>query len=351
MEFSDREKLVRRISNKRLYGSVVYQDDLINIIINDPSLDLLSEADWIYSESYSKEKSLKQRMTLEESYEILKGDGIWTNELEIEQKIIDEDIKQLLSKLTTLKFKKTEQKAIKNTIDRGRKRLEEIYKIKNQFWPHTIEYVCLKEKRHFLMSKCTKLSNIELLENSGFLDTLSHFYYEQSSIDSKQIRELSRTDPWRLFWVSSKNTGTSLFPHSSIEMSELQYLLVSWSRVYDFAYENSNRPNDETINDDDLFDAWYDGERKRIESDNRKNALNINDNGGDGFQEVFVPSDAESIKEIYDMNDLTGKMRIKSRQDAILKAGELKEGELPDIKQQVAMQRNREASKATMNRS
>lgn len=347
MEQALREKLVRRITSRTLYGSVKFQNDRYDVIYKDPSLQLLTEADYKYHVVYNTALKEGDVMTLEESYEILKKDGTWSDAKQKELETLYSDIKQLQAKLHTSRFKKAEQRAIKATIDEGRKRIDVLEHTKNQLWGSTIDYLADKTKRHFIISRIVTIVDQSLLSIPLFLDALAVYYYKDASISEKQIREIARTDPWRLYWTVSKNTGTSLFPHSCVEMTELQHALVLWTQIYDFAYQSQSRPSDEVIDDDDQFDAWYRSECKRLEVESKQHALD----NGIGGQEVFVPADREGAKEVYELNDAMVKNRIAQRHNVIESKGTVDEANLPDVKQELVMAKNRMAASAIQGRT
>ncbi len=353
MDLKERESLVRRIVSGKLYCTVKYRYDEYVVTFQDPTLELLTEADWIYRKEYDNCVSRGGMITISDSLEILKKDGQWSDELDKKLVGLYADIKQLRSKLDSYKFQKIQQRAIKDTIEKGKEKIIELESKKNQLYSSTIEAICEIHKRNFVVSRIANVPEEAqgLMRIPDFLDTLSSFYYEKHSISEKAIRELARLDPWRLYWVLSKDTGTPLFKVAS-EITYNQYAIVSWSRVYDFAYASDNRPDDDTISDDDKFDAWYEGEVRRLDSEHKRNALDKSIGGNAlGGQELFIPADIEGAKEVYDLNDKQGRIRIAQRQKAIEEKGELHHAELPDVNADIKMESNRLGSQGVMNRS
>jgi len=131
-------------------------------------------------------------------------------------------------------------------------------------------------------------------------------------------------------------------------MTDLQYSLVFWSKLYDFAFESMDRPSHEIIADDEKFDHWYKTECERLEGELKKNKLKntIDDAYGGGGSEVFIPADREGAKEVYDLNDLNAKNRITQRQKAIEIKKEVREEQLPDVKRDIQMEAVKAASAA-----
>jgi hypothetical protein len=345
MDFSKRERLVNRITSGTLYAILEYQYDSFPVVFKDPNLSIRTQADYKYKVSY--ENALKEgAINLEESYNILRKDGTWSDKLENELITLRKDVKNIKSKLSSLRFHKLQQKQAQDAIQRGYERIDKLENLKNQLWTSTAEALAEAAKRRFVISQITEIDNKSLLINPSFCDALAVLYYRNHAIPQNELRELSRTDPWRLYWTVSKETGTSLFPHSIVETTELQYALLSWSRIYDFAYESSNRPTDDIIADDDKFDSWYDAECDRIKQELSKNNFNnsfgVNINGIGG-QEVFIPADAEGAKEVYALNDPQSRARIAEREKAIQEKGSISEANLPDVKRDLIMAANKAA--------
>ena len=201
-------------------------------------------------------------------------------------------------------------------------------------------------RKRFLVENLVEFE-IDIKMTPNILSKLVKLYYLDSYIDENKIRVLARTDPWRLYWTASKDTGTQLFGHACVQMTDLQYALVTWSKVYDFAFDSMNRPSDDIIEDDDKFDIWYEEECDRLKKElgqkNVDKVVNKHGRQGYGMQEVFIPADREGAKEVYAMNDLEGRMRIKQRQNYIKKKGRARDLDLPDVKRDIQMESNRMA--------
>jgi hypothetical protein len=349
MDFNKREQILRRITSRTLYCTVKYKHDNFDVVFKDPSLSILAESDWIYNKIFNRSTKEDGLFTLEESYKLLTEKGLWNDKLQKELETIKSDIEKLNSRLPELRFKKSEERTAKAAIEKAKKRFIELETIRNQLYSSTAEYLSDMGRKKFIVSKITEIKDRSLLEEPAFLDVLVYYYYKENGISEPEIREIARTDPWRLYWTVSKGTGTHLFPHSSVEMTDLQYLLLLWTKVYDFAFESSNRPSDEVINDDTKFDAWYKAEADRINKENQKRQVENSANLISG-QEVFIPSDKEGAKEVYSLNDPIAKGIIATREKVINEKGQLEHTQLPDVKQDLIMKVNQAASQGTQNR-
>lgn len=70
------------------------------------------------------------------------------------------------------------------------------------------------------------------------------------------IREIARSVEWRLVWTLQRENLSGIFDRPTGNLTLNQRLLIYWSRIYDSAIETTEPPDVDTINDDDLFDAW-----------------------------------------------------------------------------------------------
>lgn len=349
MDYEERSSLVRRITSGKLYGSIVYNDRVYDVVFCDPSLSVMTESDWIYKSEFKKLTTETIIPTTEEYYKVLIEEGKWNNDLEIEMKKLQNDIIELTGNLNKLKFNKSATRNIKAAIDKGKKRLEELHSIKNQYTHFSAEFLAEKARKRFIISKISKLlCNSELIDNPLFKDSLIVYYFEESNIPESKIRELARTDPWRLYWTTSKDTGTPLFPYSVVEITKLQEALIMWSKCYDFAYNSTNRPTDDVIADDDRFDAWFKSELERIDKETKQNQISDISSGN---QEIFIPADEEGAKEVYSLNSSSERNIIKSRESFIRQKGEVKDQALPDVSRGIKMQLNKMTKESIKNRS
>ena len=335
MESNERNRILRRITSGVFYGEFLYRGTEYNIKFIQPNLGILVQADEIYNKFYNS--GLGKIFTIQESYDILKKQKIWTDKLQNEYDTLNVDIKILREKLIGSTYLKKQQQSLTTAIKRAKEKIEKLENIKGQLYGSTLEYLADKSKKRFIVKNCVKFEEIQLLEDINFLDSLVVYLYRDNNISESIIRELARTDPWRLYWIVSKGTGTPLFPHSCIEITDDQYHLLFWTKIYDFAYESSNRPSDDIIKDDEKFDSWYSCEVERLNKNNNE----IKMPQGVGGQEIYVMADEEGSREVYALNNEDGKRRIRQRQQALEKKGSILEEQLPDIVNDLRMEANK----------
>jgi hypothetical protein len=91
-------------------------------------------------------------------------------------------------------------------------------------------------------------------------------------ISEKEIRALARAGVWRTLWNGAKGCG-DLFGKPMVHLDSEQHALVYWSQVYDSVYEAYERPDEETIKDDEKLDKWFqdqDKKNKKKEQEKKK---------------------------------------------------------------------------------
>jgi hypothetical protein len=339
MNLQERSALLRRITNGYFYTNFSFKNNKYKLKFIDPTPDLLCEADF-YISNLKEDLSNHNLISLEESYDILKRDGRWSNELDLELDKLNIDITLLEKKLLACEYKLIEQRALSDIIIKKKSRIEVLENKKNSLYNNTQEYFLDLSLKKFILQNITIGLSKDSFAIPGLIETLIVCYYKDHSISESTIRTLARTDPWRIYWTVSKTTSTSLFRHASVEMTDLQYALVSWTRVYDFAFEHPSSPGDDIINDDVKFDAWYKNECNKISQD-RKNSVSKTQGNKLATHELFIPADKEGAKKVYELNDSTVRSKIKQRQKVINELNIVNDADLPDIKRDIAMHSNK----------
>lgn len=326
---------LRRILTRQFYVECPYKDEVYTVRFSDPSSDVLALADFEFKKNWNNNSEIP---TLEETYELLKKRGNWSDKLEQELTQLTKDIDRMTLEVDGLKYHKTKQEQLIRLIAKAKDRREELFRRKMSLLHICRETVCNRIRRRFIISRCsTVLENQDIMEDHLFLDALSVCIDEEENrIDEKIIRELSRTHPFRIAWKACQESGNNLFQHPMSEMTDLQTALVSWAMIYDFAFNHTDRPSQEIIDNDDLFDQWY----KSATSGIKKAAPKRTTNSPNGINEIYITCDPKSAKEVYELNDAEAKARIASRNQYLKEHGSAREEDLPDVKRHLRMQIN-----------
>ena len=177
--------------------------------------------------------------------------------------------------------------------------------------------------------------------------------YNSYNITTEQFRRIARTDPWRSIWNVGKKQG-ALFNKPSCELTKDQLSLSSYSTLYDNVYESHKCPNDKIIEDDDCLDGWLIEQRRENEKDRKQQEVDsmIKNPKIANSQEIFVMAkDKKSAQDIYDLNDPMARNTIKSRDQQIRSAGQVKFTDLKDVRQDIATQSHQTAIKSIKGRA
>jgi hypothetical protein len=201
-------------------------------------------------------------------------------------------------------------------------------------------------RKQWLLPKITEIVDPEfkhLLQDNAFIYQLIVYYYEALPKES-QIRELARSSPWRNYWSFCRESGNYTFGGDVTRYTDSQFLLVSWSKAYDFAFESDNRPDDSVLNNDTLFDEWYSGEVEKMERARKESKLKNGQSNNDGklaYREEFIVADPESAADVYNLNNPIDRNKIKKIQQEVSQKGEVREGQLKTVVGELDMARNR----------
>ena len=333
MDSEERKFLVNRIISGKLFAEINYNFEKVSVVFTDPSLFLLVESDFVY------QKYLTDGLTLKESFEILRARAEWDDKREGKLLTIENNVKRLKKQMLASYLFKTKLEQISAQIKVLNSEYNSLIKQKYSLWPNTIECLADLARRRFLIKN---MVNIDFTDRElSFVDNLVVCYYEKNSVSEETIRELARTEPWRLYWQVSKKTGTSLFPCASVQITELQHNLSKWTNIYDWAYENMDCPPDDVISNDLMFDGWLISQNEKNEKESKERFTGRKQSGGTGREEVFIPTDAKGAKEVYSLNDPGSKHTIKQRMKHILNKGVVNEIDLPDMKREIIMAGNK----------
>ena len=145
-------------------------------------------------------------------------------------------------------------------------------------------------------------------------------------------------------WNAGKIQG-NIFVKPSCELSSEQSSLCSYASMYDNVYESSDCPKDKVIQDDDCLDGWFIVQRREMEKHKKQQEVEkLTSNPKiSNSQELFLMADSpEAANEILDLNHPHSRGIINQRNQHIEEAGEIKHTHLPDVKQEISMQRQQD---------
>lgn len=320
----------------------------------EPTNSLFSEVSF-YTKTLDEELKKDGFLTGDEEKQFLIKRGLWSEEKEKEFDTCKNDIETLRKEKGKLQYQSNKLKAVEMTIKALDERIKELSEIRGSMYVHTVEYQKYYRTSVMLLSQCVRNSHAELIwktmeemeESIGVSETeqlLRITSSEANRINSKTIRDIARTEPWRTIWKTSCKTGTSLFEHAASNMTKAQYELCYWSNVYDSVYESADYPGQDVIDDDDKLDDWFIQQSDKNGSSTKKKSNQISssskiNNASEVFIAVDTPEDAQKVYE--ELNSSGAKSVISKRSIAIDKHGELSEDQLPDVSEGIRMEINK----------
>lgn len=301
------------------------------LLFKEPTSDLIEESYAIYDDAYIKAYG-ENSLTESELQSFLIEEDIWSP---LHQK----DYDQLIKDLDNLKVKAYESfynpQKLLGTKREIKLKLKNIEKMLGQ--KHSMDHllcgaVAENARLRWLVSRCFSVN----IDSQQLLET-----YQNNLLDSTYIRYLSKQDIWRAMWNAASKC-TSLFDRAAIDLTRDQLTLISFSRMYDNVYESPECPDDKIIEDDDCLDGWFIVQKRKSESDKKRQSTEsaIKNSKIKNAQEVFVMAGSkEEAENIYDINDTFSRNIIHQRHQTIQGAGQVKHADLPDFKQEIEIQK------------
>lgn len=278
--------------------------------------------------------------------------NIWTSKDEEGLKGMEKMLENLKLDLYKSHFNPDKVKTLRKQIKSVKNGIQKSNNNKYTLYHASKEYYALNIKRQFLIALSIRdTNNNRIFTIDNFWDSNDSLINAASEamnnnyIRHEDIRKISRSEPWRSMWIINKGNS---FSTASIDWTDEQRILASYSKMYDNVYESMDCPPDHIINDDDMLDGWFidqrrEKEKKQKEGNINKALGNNNKKGKNGDQELFIVANShEQAKEIYNMNDESSISVIRSREQMIKSKGEVDHGDLPDVQNELRMQATRQ---------
>lgn len=343
------EKVLNRIIQGRLRLRL---GDLV-LFIEEPCKDIIERSFDIYEDA-RKTAFYSGVYIKQEVLEILLEHDMWTPLDDREADRLEKEIENLKVEAFQSFVQKSKLAAIKRSI---RNKERQITKLK--FKKHQFDHVTCSGLANFAR-KCWIIQNTtktELGESYDFkeisISSLLEIVADQE-IQVETFRKIARTQPFRGMWNLSKKTG-DLFGGSAIDVDKNKLALISYAQMYDSVYENPESPKEEVIEDDDCLDGWFIQQRRKHEKDKKQSQIEsmISNEKVANSDEIFLmASNKEDIDNIYSLNDIQSRSKVKSRQNQIESEGkQISFTEFHDVKQDLYIQARNEGAEAMKNRA
>ena len=298
------------------------------------------------------EQELKKEgfFTEEDEKDILYKKNIWSDELETELKLAKETIPKLNHSIIECEFRSIEKNYLTNKKRELQKLILDLENKKNTFVYQTIAYNKLKLEYSYLLPHTIFLNGEKYWKTESDFDNetdhalINHLISEVSSqfYSEKDIRKIARSEPWRSLWKTYSKGGGNLFDCPISNMCKSQRELCYWSNIYDNVFDSHERPEWETIDNDDDLDLWFENQYNKANKSAGSGPVSKNPKIA-GAKEVFVMAETlNDAQKVYSkMNTPASLQDIQSRNKTLLEAGVMSDYQLPDVKLDIQMQQNR----------
>lgn len=326
------EGLLYRILNGYIYKKIGKK----TLKIYYPSKELIYKGNFIYEEILKSDGY--------SSSVLLKKTKIWSFEDDIELQQVQDSIERLKQQLYE-SFFNSQAESIRRKLSEEKEKLNKLSQKKNTLDSYTIESVAEYSRLAFFIEHCTywrekKYNWKEWSIRAGI------YYWLENIIPENKIREIARSDTWNSMIFSAKNFSTPIFKNC-VDLNQDQIRLLSWTSLYTNIRNFEDCPHEEIIEDDDAFDGYLISKKEKKKVKHAQLGLEkyISPRVAK-CEEIFVLPNAErnldTIKQMVRESTSSHANIIKqSRMDALKKAGSLKHGAMPDVKQRMLIEANR----------
>lgn len=338
MDSPTQELLIKRIISGTANIYLDIEDKQVHLTFRKPTLAQLYRAEELYHETLKE--GLDEGLLSEKGLlEFMEERGFWDKGDQETLNKVKEDLDDFKVKLWESILIESQLRAIRELLGRARAKLAELEGRRSEFnHISAAGYANSVKSRYILGCSLYKgkrpLFRKELYfwnDSNDILERAGQEYFKRR-INEGQYRELARSDMWRVIWNTRKSD--SLFGQPSVEYTDEQRNLVSWSQMYDNIYEHPDCPEDAIIDDDDILDGWLITQKRKREDDKAKKSIEskVSDKMA-GADEIFIVTDSvKGARAVEAMNDPAARALKKAKFDLIEKKGIVTEGEMPDAR-------------------
>lgn len=342
MELSEKEFLLHRIFSGTTRIEV--GDELY--VINRPTITDRYKAEEVYN-STIKSNRYEEWYTKTKILKMLEMEGIFSSKDNEKLKKLEKDIEELKFQLFKSLLNVEKVKFIRSSLQKVRTFLSNLNSTKHSLDYLTLEGYASLKKSQYLASRCLSYENGEMVFSDEYMAQAGRLIeniiiaISSNQIEHNEIREMSRSEPWRSYWGSNK---TDVFGIPAIGLTDEQRSLILYSRMYDGAYEHPECPDEKVVADDDMFDGWMIFQkRSREKKKTQKQVDSVLGPKQREAEEIFIPSSKEHSKNIDDLNTADAAFKRRQRDSVIKKRKKnIKDSHFPDRRAQIVTQANRE---------
>lgn len=294
-----------------------------------PDITTKADAQFIYDRAYKRAVDLGM-LPMNELVELMDKRQMFPESSKLRLSKLESQLEAqqfLLGKTTKVKANRDR---IKKIIDKLTSEITELRFAKNSKLTMSAESKAEEERSFFICSGCIyneddtlfwpsyqdALKETDLILKDNILYEFIKFY---GGISTTIIRELARSNIWRIRYINSQKTSDPLFGVPTSEYTVDMLHLTYWSSYYQNIYEMlpEDRPSDLIIEDDTALDAFmksYYEERTREDAARRSKNQNKGQLSAFNNEEVIVTRSNELYEDI-EYSKPREAQRIKDRTD------------------------------------
>jgi hypothetical protein len=340
MEQIELENILHRI----LYGIYYFKHNNISYKCVPNTLQDKYEAALIYQQVI-QDMRYEEMLTWEQAQRVSEVSGIWTVKDEAGMKDLEKMVENTKLQLYLNHTNPQSVQQLKKKLKQIQTGISKSNMTKHRLYHATKESHAENVRREYLVAVSIrdKFDN-QLYNIDNFWDcdnTIIQCASENANdFGINKIRKIARSEPWRSMWIAQKG---ECIGKPSVEWTEHQRILCSFSKMYDNVYESTECPPDEVIEDDDILDGWFVKQRKDREEAKKEKSTdhNFGTHKGKGNQEMYIMAhNKDQASTIMNTNDATGKNIVNTRKQVVENAqGEkIDDIKMPDVQRDLQMQ-------------
>lgn len=333
MDDRQRELLTYRIISGKIRCST--PNGVFYVKSASPEEKYISEQ--IYQESYD-EAILDGAYSKDAFSVFLEEKGVWSPILQAKFDKLTKNIEDLKVAIYNNYLDSEVRLQLKETLSKTKKELNGLYERLHSYDFISADGISQLQKAKFLAAMSiydkddNKIFTIDSywLADTKIIETVTA--HIKSRLSEEEIRELSRSEPWRSIWFCRKSS-TSIFPCSAIELTDEQKSLVYWSQIYDNVYENPKCPPEDLVADDDALDGWFIVQSKNRKQETDKDWVESKITNPDikNSGEIFIKTSKKDASRVYGVNDAMGRAGQRALFKKIEKEGVIEVSNQPDM--------------------
>lgn len=313
------EKLLYRI----LLGYTPYNPG-VSLKIKNPNMEVRYNSCILYDKSLEKAKN-NNLLSEKEVHALMSSYNIWTEDDEQNFFHLPKQIEEFKLQLFKNIHSTGNQQRLRPFLKVAKETYDKLLVKRHMYDYMSSEGVANFYKWQYIIAKSTFKGNKLWNWSKGNTYEALNTYYK-NVIPETDLRSIARSSTWDAIFHAERD----IFGKPTVELTQDQQRLLSWSYLYKAAYDQSDYPPKLLIEDDDIFDGWLiNGSRMRNKINPDKVITNQKIANSD---EIFIPAkNKQDIALVASMNSDRSNQIIKERIERMKKDGEVFHRNFKDV--------------------